>query len=131
MDQLLDLRAIEGRFSPHDSYLRHQLDRRKVCLTSAEPRSLAEFVGGCLDEPRSDEKWCVSKEIFPGVRTHIMYRSDEEFGERLEAYFSGDRIRIMPGEDLAELALAIVNQMVRQVRSCTAADKLPEICLRI
>ena len=131
MVQLLDLRAIEGRFSPHDSYLRHQLDRRKVCLKLAEPGSLAEFIGGRLDEPKSDEKWCVSKEVFPGVRIHIMYRSDEEFGERLEAFFSGDRVRMMPGEDLAELALATVNQMVRQVRSCTPASELPEICLRI
>lgn len=131
MEQLLDLRTIEGPFSPHDRYLRNQLDRRKACLAPGEPEPLAKFIGGQMDEPRSDEKWCVSKEVFPGIRIHIMFRSDEEFGDRLEAFFSGERIRSMPGEDLAELALAMVNHMVRDVRSRIPAEHLPEICQRI
>jgi hypothetical protein len=131
VEQLLDLLTIEGPFSPHDRYLRHQLDRRKACLAPGEPEPLAEFIGGRVEEPRSDEKWCISKEVFPGVRIHIMFRCDEEFGDRLEALFSGERIRSMPGEDLAELALATVNHMVRHVRSRVPVDRLPEICRRM
>ncbi len=131
MAELLDLRGIEGRFSPHDSYLKHQLDRRKVCVALAEPGSLADFIGGSLEAPRSDEKWCISKEVFPGIVIHIMFRSDEEFGDSLEAFFSGKRIRGMPGEDLAELAVAIVNHMIRQVRSVLPENQLPDICRRM
>ena len=105
MDELLDLKSIEGRFSPHDNFLKTQLERRKVCLSLVEdPHEAADFIGGIVETPRSDEKWSLAKELFPGIIVHILYRSDEEFGDRLEAFFSGQRIRSMPGEDLAELA---------------------------
>lgn len=132
MAELLDLKTIEGRFSPHDAFLRSQLKLRKDCFRSvSDPAGMAEYVGGVLEAPRSDEKWSISKEIFPGIRIHAFYRSDEEFGNALEAYFSGERVRDMPGEDLAELAVATVNQMIRYVRSVTPADDLPEVCRRI
>ena len=132
MNGLVDLKSLEGRFSPHDNFLKTQLERRKVCLSIVEnPQELADFIGGAVETPRSDEKWSISKELFPGVFVHVMYRTYDEFEDRLEAFFSGDRIRGMPGEDLAELAIAVVNHMIRYVRTTIDVDKLPEICTRI
>ena len=132
MDDLLDLKSIEGRFSPHDNFLKTQLERRKICLSLVEdPRAAADFIGGMVETPRSDEKWSISKELFPGIVVHILFRSDEEFGNRVEAFFSGQGIRKMPGEDLAELTVAVVNHISRYVRETVPEDKLPEICSRI
>ena len=132
MNELVDLKSLEGRFSPHDNFLKTQLERRKVCLSIVEkPQELADFIGGTVEAPRSDEKWSISKELFPGILVHVMFRADDEFDDRLEAFFSGDRIAGMPGEDLAELAVAVVNHMIRYVRSTIDADRLPEICTRI
>jgi hypothetical protein len=132
MAELIDLKSIEGRFSPHDAYLRSQLERRKVCLAPVQdPQEMASYVGGLVEESRTDEKWCVSKELFPGVFVHLMFRSDEEFGPRLEAFFSGPNVRDVPGEDLAELAIATVNHMIRHVRSVVPPEELPEVCRRI
>ena len=132
MTELVDLKSLEGRFSPHDNFLKAQLDRRKVCLSFVQdPQEVADFIGGTFETPRSDEKWSISKELFPGISVHVLFRADDEFGDRLEAFFSGKRIKSMPGEDLAELAVAVVNHMIRYVRSTIDEDKLPEICLRI
>jgi hypothetical protein len=132
MTELVDLKSLEGRFSPHDNFLKTQLERRKVCLSFVEdPQNVADFIGGAVEAARSDEKWSIVKELFPEIKVHVLFRSDDEFGERLEAFFSGERIRNFPGEDLAELAVAVVNHMIRYVRSTTPEDRLPEICSRI
>ena len=132
MSELLDLKSIEGRFSPHDSFLRTQLERRKVCLTTIQdPEAAADYIGGIAEVPRSDEKWSISKELFPGIKVHLLFRTDDEFGDRLEAFFSGNRVRDMPGEDLADLAVAAVNHLIRYARSELLGNRLPEICSRI
>jgi len=132
MAELVDLKSLEGRFSPHDNFLKTQLERRKVCLSFVEePQKVADFIGGTVEIPRSDEKWSISKELFPGIMVHVLFRSDDEFGNRLEVFFSGERIQSFPGEDLAELAVAVVNHMIRYVRSTIPEDQLPEICTRI
>jgi hypothetical protein len=132
MVELLDLKSLEGRFSPHDNFLKTQLERRKVCLSLLEnPQEAASFIGGTVENPRSDEKWSIAKELFPGIIVHVLFRTDEEFGSRLEVFFSGERVRSMPGEDLAELAVAVVNHLIRYIRSTVPEDRLPEICLRI
>ncbi len=131
-DKLLDIKAIEGRLSPHDAYLREQMARRKVCLGLAkDPSQMASYIGGILEARRADEKWCIAKEFFPGVRVHILFRADEEFGTRAEAFFSGDAVLGTPGEELAEMAVLAVNRMIRYIRSSTPEEMLPEVCKRI
>jgi hypothetical protein len=78
------------------------------------------------------EDWAISKEIFPGVQVFFVFNhADDEFESNLKVLFSGDRIKMMRGEDLAVFVIFYVNHMVRYIRDSNKDKKLPEVCYRV
>jgi hypothetical protein len=60
----------------------------------------------------------------------IFKRGDDEFESSLKVLFSGDRLKIMSGEDLAVFVIFYATHMVRFVRESNPGKKLPEVCYR-
>ena len=131
--KLISLRQIEGAASPHQGQVKRALDVRKEALGYvAEPSGLAEFIGGKVETLGIGEDWAVSKEIFPGVEVHFIYnRADEESTSNIRFLYSGDRIELMSGEDLAGITIAYVTHMLRYVRETNPGKSLPEVCYRV
>ena len=129
--KLLTLKEIEGPTSPHDGFLKREMDRRKEPLSYADDVSkLAEYIGGEVVSVGISEDWAIRKEIFPGIQILLIYnRADEEFPSNLRVLYSGERIGKIRGEDLVELTIACVNHMLRYVRETVKAP--PEICMRV
>jgi hypothetical protein len=94
--------------------------------------ALAEYVGGKLESVGLKEDWAISKELFPGVIIHfVFFRADEEFPARLQALYSGEKIRLIHGDELATMTVSLANQLVRYVRESNTGRKLPEVCYRV
>jgi hypothetical protein len=129
--KLLTLKEIEGPMGTHDGFLKREMERRKEPLSCVDNVSrLAEYIGGEVISLGVGEDWAIRKEIFPGVDILLMYnRADAEFPSNLRVLYSGQRIRDVHGEDLAELTIACVNHMLRYVRENTKDP--PEICMRV
>ena len=129
--KLISLKEIEGPISPHDGFVKHEIDKRKEALGYVDDVSrLAEYIGGEIVSLGLGEDWAMKKEIFPGIEILFIYnRADEEFPSSLRALYSGQRIKSIRGEDLAELTIACVNHMLRYVKE-TVKDP-PEICNRV
>jgi len=129
--KLISLKEIEGPISPHDGFVKHEIDKRKEALGYVDDVSrLAEYIGGEIVSLGLGEDWAMKKEIFPGIEILFIYnRADEEFPSSLRALYSGQRIKSIRGEDLAELTIACVNHMLRYVKE-TVKDP-PEICTRV
>jgi len=131
--KLVSLREIEGVVSPHQRQVESALEARKAafeCVTDVS--GLAKYIGGKEELLGVGEDWALSKEIFPGARIFfIFHRSDEEFPSRLKVLFSGRKIEMMKGEDLAGFVILFVNHMLRYIRETLPADKVPEICHRV
>jgi hypothetical protein len=130
--KLISLQEIEGAVSPHKKQIDMALKARKAALDYVtDIAKLAEFIGGRVESLGIGEDWAVSKEIFPGVNIFFVYnRGDDEFESRLKVLFSGDRLKIMSGEDLAVFAIFYSTHMVRFVRESNPGKKLPEVCYR-
>jgi hypothetical protein len=129
--KLLTLKEIEGPMGTHDGFLKHQMERRKEPLSYVDnvPR-LAEYIGGEVISLGVGEDWAIRKKIFPGVGILFVYnRANAEFPSNLRVLYSGQSIRNVRGEDLAELTIACVNHMLRYVRETTKEP--PEICKRV
>ena len=131
--KLISLQQIEGAVSPHQKQIDHALKARKVALEYVTDVSkLAEFVGGKVESLRMGEEGAISKEVFPGVEVFFIYnRADDECPSNLKVLFSGDRIKLMKGEDLAVFVIFYVNHMLRYVRDSNPGKHLPEICYRV
>jgi len=94
--------------------------------------ALAAFLGGRVEKPGIGEDWAVSKEIFPGVSVYLVFnRSDSEFPATLRALYSGDKIRMIKGEELATITISLTNQILRYVRGTNPHMKLPDVCYRV
>lgn len=130
---MLSLADIEGKVSPHQLQVKGALKMRAAALEYVkDPAALAESLGGRLEEPGGDGGWVVSKEIYPGARVYLHFdRADEEFPARLRAFYSGDKIRMIRGDELATLTVSLANQALRHVRESNPGVKLPEICDRV
>lgn len=115
--------------SPHQGYVQREMERRVEALRYViDPSALAEYIGGHV-EFSADGRWMIMKEVFPGVNTHIIYEpGDKEFPASLRVLYSGGRVKIVPGEDLAQFAVAYVNHVLRYVREANPGVKLPQIC---
>ena len=129
--KLVTLKEIEGPISPHDGFVKREIDKRKEALAYVDDVSrLAEYIGGETVSLGLGEDWAIRKEIFAGIEILFIYhRADEEFPSSLRVLYSGQRIKRIRGEDLAELTIACVNHMLRYVRE-TIKDP-PEICSRV
>ena len=131
--KLIGLQEIEGAVSPHQKQIDMALKARKEALEYlTDVSKLAEFVGGKVESLGMGEDWAISKEVFPGVEIFFIYnRADDEFQSNLKVLFSGDRIKLMRGEDLAVFVIFYVNHMLRYVRDSNPGKRLPEVCYRV
>jgi hypothetical protein len=131
--KLVSLQEIEGAVSPHKKQIDMALKARKVALEYVTDVSkLAEFIGGRVESLGIGEDWALSKEIFPGVNVFFVFKhGDDEFESSLKVLFSGDRLKIMCGEDLAVFVIFYATHMVRFVRESNPGKKLPEVCYRV
>jgi len=131
--KLISLQQIEGAVSPHQRQIDHALRARKEALEYVTDVSeLARFIGGKVESLGMGEDWAISKEIFPGVQVFFVFnRADDEFASSLKILFSGDRIKMMRGEDLAGFVIMYATHMLRYVRDSNPDKKLPEICYRV
>ncbi len=131
--KLISLSEIEGADSPHRKQIDRALQARKEALKYVKDVSqLAEFMGGRVEKLGIGEDWAVSKEIFPGVRVYFVFnRADAELPGNLKVLFSGDRLRMMKGEDLASFIILYLIHMLRFVRDSNPDTKLPEVCYRV
>jgi len=131
--KLISLQEIEGAVSPHKKQIDMALKARKEALEYvADVSGLAEFIGGKVETLEMGEDWAVSKEIFPGVQVFFIFNhADDEFASNLKVLFSGDRIKLMKGEDLAGFVILYVIHMLRYVRDSNPGKQLPEVCYRV
>jgi len=131
--KLIGLQEIEGAVSPHQKQIDMALKARKEALEYlTDVSKLAEFVGGKVESLGMGEDWAIKKEVFPGVEIFFIYnRADDEFQSNLKVLFSGDRIKLMRGEDLAVFVIFYVNHMLRYVRDSNPGKRLPEVCYRV
>ncbi len=131
--RLLGLADIEGKTSPHQLQVKGALKLRAAPLEYVEDvDALADFLGGHVVKPSIGEDWAVCKEVFPGVKVHLIFnRSDDEFPARLRALYSGDKIRMVRGDELATITVSLANQLLRYVRESNSSVKLPDICYRV
>jgi hypothetical protein len=132
-EKLVTLREIEGKHSPHQGQVDHALRLRAAALGFVEDASaLAAFIGGSSVALGYKEDWAVKKEIFPGVVAYYIFnRADDEFPATLKAMFSGDKLDLMSGEDLAGFVIPTVSHMLRYVRLSNPDKELPEVCYRM
>jgi hypothetical protein len=131
--KLIGLQEIEGAVSPHQEQISMALKARSEALEYiTDVSELAKFIGGKVESLEMGEDWAISKEVFPGVEILFIYnRADDEFPGNLKVMFSGDRIRLMKGEDLAVFVIFYVNHMLRYVRDGNPGKNLPEVCYRV
>jgi hypothetical protein len=115
----------------HDTYLKKEAARRVQAFAFLpEAAAAAAAIGGeVLERPEIRCDWMIRKEIFPGVEIYFLYsRPDEEIPASLQVLFAGEEVLGVSGEDLAVLAVALINQMIRAVRKAAPDQTLPEIC---
>ncbi len=131
--KLISLQQIEGAISPHQKQIDRALKARKEALEYVTDVSeLAGFIGGKVESLGIGEDWAISKEIFPGVRVfYVFNHADNEFQSNLKVLFSGSRIKMMRGEDLAGFVILYLIHMLRYVRDSNPGKKLPEVCYRV
>ncbi|MCX5996127.1 MAG: hypothetical protein NTV42_00625 [Chloroflexi bacterium] len=95
-------------------------------------KALAAYIGGSVEITGIGEDWAVSKGLYPGVDVHLVYnRADDEFPARLRALYSGDKIRMIKGDELATITISLANQLLRYVRETNPGMKLPEVCYKV
>ena len=130
---LVSLREIEGKISPHQGQIDRALKLRAEALNYVDDvETLAEFIGGKTETPGRGQDWVISREIFPEVIVYFVFRkSDDEFPASLQVLFSGERLGLMSGEDLAGMVIHTVSHMLRYVRLANKDKKLPEVCYRV
>ena len=131
--KLLSLADIEGKVSPHQLQVKGALKMRVAALEYVKDiGALAAYLGGRVEQLGIGEDWVVSKELYPGADVHFVYnRADDEFPAGLRALYSGDKIRMIKGDELATITISIANQLLRYVREANPGVKLPEVCYKV
>jgi hypothetical protein len=131
--EYMSIGQIEGAISPHSRQLGRALDARKEALDYVNnPAELAAYIGGALETMELKEQWAITKELFPDIKVHFVYfRGDSEFPSSLRVFFSGNRLKLVSGDDLATVTIACATHMLRYVRESNPDKRLPEICYRV
>lgn len=131
--KLLSLADIEGKVSPHQMQVKGALRMRAAALEYVrDVQALADHIGGRVEATGIGEDWVVCKEVYPGVTVHIVFnRADEEFPARLRVLYSGDKIKLIKGEELATITISLANQLLRYVREANPGMILPEVCYKV
>lgn len=131
---LIGLQEVNGASALHarqvDGALKH---RQKALEYVAEVHKLAEFIGGNVESLGLREDWAISKEIFPGVQVFFFYnRANGQIPGSLKVLYSGERIRLMKSDDLVDITIALVNHMLRYVKTINPSNKdIPDICNKV
>ena len=130
---LIGLAEIEGAVSFHQREIDRALKPRLKALEYvAEASKLAEFIGGRVESLGLREDWTIAKSIFPGVEIFFVFnRANGETPPSFKVLYSGDRIKMMKGDDLARVALVCINQMLRFVKATNPGKHLPDICHKV
>jgi hypothetical protein len=133
VEKLLNLADIEGKVSPHQLQVKGALKMRSSALEYVrEAGALAQYLGGRVESLGLDEDWAVRKELYPGVIVHFAFnKADDEFPARLRALYSGEKVRMIRGDELATITISLANQLLRYVRESNPGVKLPEICYKV
>jgi len=131
--ELISLQEIEGAVSPHRRQMDTALQARQKALEYVDEVSkLAEFIGGRVESLGLHEDWTISKQIFPGVEIFFIFNhADEELPSSLRVLYSGNRIKLMKGDDLTGITIPHINHMLRYVREANPDKKLPEVCYKV
>jgi hypothetical protein len=132
-EKLISVREIEGKHSPHQGQIDRALRQRAAALGFVEDVSaLAAFIGGSSVNLGHKEDWAIRKEIFPGVVAYYIFnRADDELPASVKVLFSGDKLDLLSGEDLAGFVIPTVSHMLRYVRLANPDKELPEVCYRM
>jgi hypothetical protein len=97
-----------------------------------DTEALAVYLGGAVEKLGIGEDWAVAKELYPGVIVHFAFnRADPEFPARLQGLYSGDKIKMIHGDELATMTISLANQLLRYVRENNPDKKLPEVCYKV
>jgi hypothetical protein len=130
---LLSFTEIEGKISPHQGHVKGGLKIRAAALEYVtDTAALAEYLGGFVEKVGAGEDWAVAKELFPGVIIHFIFnRADTEFPARLQALYSGEKVKLVHGDELATMTISLANHLLRYVRENNPDKKLPEVCYKV
>ncbi|MHB8086391.1 MAG: hypothetical protein ACYDHZ_11250, partial [Dehalococcoidia bacterium] len=130
MAKLLNLADIEGKISPHQLQVKGALKMRASALAYVrDAEALAQYLGGKVEVLGLGEDWAVNKELYPGVIVHFAFnKADDEFPARLRALYSGEKVGMIKGDELATVTISLANQLLRYVRESNPGVKLPEVC---
>lgn len=101
--------AMKGIRTPHESDLEEigkiKLDLFRTFSTDVL-QNICKEINAHILEMDLGEEWAISKEYFPGANVHVLYQYyGDEFGDNkedeIQFLFSGDKVSIIPGEDLS------------------------------
>ena len=81
-----------------------------------------------MDNIGLGEDWTITFEVFPQVNIHISYSFfGDEFGDEMEAelkyYFSGERVYLVPGEDLVAFVDILLDFIEKMANNEEPFDK--------
>ncbi len=127
------LKEIEGVIV-HDIYLKKEVERRAMAFEFlAQPKDAADYIGGELvPHPEIRCDWMIKKTFFPGAEVYFLYnRKDEELPASMQVLFAGAGVKEVCGEDLAVLAIATINHLIRYIRESNPGKELPDICSKV
>jgi hypothetical protein len=130
---LVGLPEVEGAVSFHQRQIDRALKPRLKALEYvAEAAKLAEYLGGRVESLGLNEDWTIAKNIFPCVEIFFVFnRANGQSPPSLKVLYSGDRIKMIKGDDLARVALVCINHMLRFVRDTNPGKHLPDICYKV
>ena len=120
--------------TPHKIFVQREMDRRKEVMKYIKDTSkLADFLGGTVEPLQKETGWKIKKEFFPGVEIYLIYRYYGQEESTLQAFYYGDKIleNKIPGEDLAEMTVALANHIIRYIREENFKIDLHQICYQV
>jgi len=110
--------------SPHKRELKWIGKRKSKTFRTLNKKQLKNLVeqtmGGTIDNIGLGEDWTITKVLFPDVKIHTIYfYYGDEFGsnemDQLKFFFSDERVRWIPGEDLANFISIMMNYAERVI----------------
>ncbi|WP_287587438.1 hypothetical protein [Candidatus Borrarchaeum sp.] len=121
-----------GIRSPHEKELQEFSNSKYPLFKDLAIDKMRDFVvndiGGKMNNIGLGEDWTITFEIFPQVNIHISYSFfGDEFGDEMEAelkyYFSGERVHLIPGEDLVAFVDILLDFIERMIKNEEPFDK--------